>query len=43
MNKKEEAIIGFLKLIYQEKDIILRYNDLIGHLDEEKLTRGQRI
>lgn len=38
MNKKEEAIIGFLKLIYQEKDIILRYNDLIGHLDEEKLT-----
>ena len=38
MNKKEEAIIQFLKLIYQEKDIILKYNDLVGNVDEEKLT-----
>lgn len=38
MNKKEEAIIQFLKMIYQEKDIILRYNDLVGNIDEDKLT-----
>ena len=38
MNKKEEAIIDFLKMIYQEKDLILKYNDLVGNIDESKLT-----
>jgi hypothetical protein len=37
MNKKEESIIQFLKLVYQEKDIILRYNDLTSDIQEEKL------
>lgn len=37
MNKKEEAIIQFLKLIYQEKDIILKYNELVKDMDKEKL------
>lgn len=43
MNKKEESIIRFLKLIYQEKDIILRYNDLINNIDEEKLTLAHAL
>ena len=43
MNKKEESIIQFLKLIYQEKDIILRYNDLINNIDEDKLTLAHTL
>lgn len=43
MNKKEEAIIQFLKLVYREKDIILKYNDLVKHLEEESLSLAHSL